>query len=609
MSDYEQRAKPVVTRSSAVAIGTTISGTALAPRPADAAAMPPKTKAHASGRLSLLVISSDKAFCETLTNRTATSTTEKLEVEGVAGLREAIRHLSSPYYDAVILDLAADGCDSNSALQQIVGACLEIPIIAVGDRDDEDAALDALQLGAQEYLVKGTSTGQILMKSVRYAINRKQWEQRLVELAQHDHLTGLPNRMLFQDRLDQALREANRSGILLGIMFLDLDRFKDINDTLGHAVGDKLLQSVAGRLRACIRDSDTVARLGGDEFAIITRNLQSIAEIGYLARRIIEALAKPHQLDGHEIHCTASIGVTVHPINEGGTEQLLKNADLALYRAKETGRDGFQFYDTEMNKSVQTRKILERQIRRALEKQEFILHYQPNVDARTGKVVGSEALVRWQSPSRGLVPPNDFIPLAEETGLIVPMGAWVLREACRQAKEWQDSGNMPGRVAVNLSPVQFRRRDFAETVMEILDETKLDPNNLELEITENVVMGDFNATAHTLETLYNNGIRLVIDDFGTGYSSLTYLKRFPVYKLKIDRSFVRDITTNPEDAAIATAIIGMAHNLKLQVIGEGVETLEQKAYLENCQCDEFQGFYFTKPLSPLQFADWVRTRV
>ncbi|MDD9976215.1 MAG: EAL domain-containing protein [Boseongicola sp.] len=461
--------------------------------------------------------------------------------------------------------------------------------------------------------MNGLNSAASLHQAIRLALSRKQWERQLVGSARYDYLTGLPDRILFRERLEQSILEAHRSGGQMGILFVDLDQFKEINNTLGHEVGDKLLKIATERIRKCVRQADSVARSGGDEFAIIAKRLNPATDAAALAKRINTSLAQPYRIDDNEIHCTASIGITVYPNDGEDADTLQKYADLALHRVKEIGRNGFQFYSATMNKVVHTRKTIEAQIRDALAKDQFVLNYQPNVDARNGRLVGSEALIRLEHPEFGTVPPNHFIPTAEETGLIVAIGEWVLRSACTQARLWQDSGELPARVAVNLSPLQFRRPEFVETVTQVLDETGLDPGNLELEITENVVMADYELTEKTLQALYELGVRLVVDDFGTGYSSLTYLKRFPVCKLKIDRSFVNEIATSAEDAAIVTAIIKMAHSLNLEVIGEGIETTEQLRFLQMQACNEFQGYLFTKALDPNAYGkwaqDWITNRI
>ena len=526
--------------------------------------------------------------------------TKESRVESVVGL------LTSQDFDAVIFDLSLEKKSNLADLDRIVAANPSVPVIVLCQRNDESVVEEALYRGALEYLVNGSKAVRPLRAVIRRAQLRKQWERRLIKSARYDYLTGLPDRILFRERLEQSILDAQRTGGQMGILFVDLDQFKEINNTLGHEIGDKLLKIVTERLRKCVRRADSVARSGGDEFAINANRINPAADGAALAKRINTSLARPYRIDGNEIHCTASIGITVYPNDGDDADTLQKYADLALHRAKEIGRDGFQFYSATMNKVVHTRKTIESQIRVALAKDQFVLQYQPNVDARNGTLVGSEALIRLQHPEFGTVPPNHFIPTAEDTGLIVAIGEWVLQTSCAQARVWQDSGELPARVAVNLSPLQFRRPDFVETVTRVLADTGLDPSNLELEITENVVMADFELTEKTLQSLFELGVHLVVDDFGTGYSSLTYLKRFPVCKLKIDRSFVNEITTSSEDAAIVTAIIKMAHSLNLQVIGEGIETTEQMNFLQAEDCNEFQGYLFTKALDPAAYGAWAQ---
>ncbi len=526
--------------------------------------------------------------------------TRESRIEAVIGL------LTKQKFDAVIYDLSIENNTGLVNLDRIVGASPDIPVIVLCERSDDHAAQEALRRGALETLIKGSESVRPLRQIVRQAHFRKQWERQLIKSARYDYLTGLPDRIFFRERLEQSILDAQRTGGQMGILFVDLDQFKEINNTLGHEIGDKLIKIATERIRKCVRRADSVARSGGDEFAIIANRLNPASDGAALAKRINISLARPYQIDGNEIHCTASIGITVYPNDGQDADTLQKYADLALHRAKEIGRHGFQFYSATMNKIVHTRKTIESQIREALAKDQFVLHYQPNVDALNGKLVGSEALIRLQHPEFGTVPPNHFIPTAEDTGLIVAIGEWVLRSSCAQARIWQDSEDLPARVAVNLSPLQFRRPEFVETVTRVLEDTGLAPSNLELEITENVVMADFELTEKTLQALFELGVHLVVDDFGTGYSSLTYLKRFPVCKLKIDRSFVNEITTSSEDAAIVTAIIKMAHSLNLQVIGEGIETTEQLRFLQAEDCNEFQGYLFTKALDPIAYGEWAQ---
>jgi diguanylate cyclase (GGDEF)-like protein len=392
---------------------------------------------------------------------------------------------------------------------------------------------------------------------------------------------------------------AQRDDKLVAVMALDLDRFKIINDTFGHPVGDRLLQAVAERLASHVREGDTVARMGGDEFTFVLTDLGDSHQAGDIAQKILLSLAAdPFMLEDKEIFMSASMGISVYPVDGGDTTSLIKNADAALYHAKSEGRNNFQYYAREMNASAMQRLTLESALRRALEREEFLLYYQPQIDLASGRIIGLEALLRWQHPERGLVSPGEFIPMLEETGLIVPVGEWVLHAACRQGRAWQQAGLQPIRIAVNLSALQFRQPDLVGMIERILAETGLDPSSheLELELTESLLMKNVEETAATLHRLHEMGVKLSIDDFGTGYSSLSYLKRFPLTSLKIDQSFVRDLSSNPDDAAIVSAIIALGHGLKLNVIAEGVETTEQLAYLREMKCDEMQGFLFSRPV-------------
>jgi diguanylate cyclase (GGDEF)-like protein/PAS domain S-box-containing protein len=429
---------------------------------------------------------------------------------------------------------------------------------------------------------------------------RKEREERVRHLAHHDFLTDLPNRVLLNDRIMQAISLAERSHTQVAVMFLDLDRFKNVNDSLGHTMGDKLLQEVARRLRACMRASDTVSRQGGDEFVILMPDMDDAAHIAHAAQKVLDSVANPYAIDGHELVSTPSIGISVYPADGRDVESLLKNADAAMYHAKESGRNNYQFFTQDMNTRALERLSLERSLRRAVERGELRLHYQPQYDVRSGRIVGVEALIRWEHPDLGLLSPAKFIPFAEETGLILPVGEWVLREACRQNRAWQNQGLPSVRVAVNISAVQFRYSGFPLTVQAALAETGLESRWLELEVTESAIMKDqedVGRVTDSLEHLKSLGLELAIDDFGTGYSSLSYLKRFPIDKLKIDQSFVRDISFDKDDAAITSAIIGLTRNLGLRTIAEGVETREQLDFLQAHGCDEAQGFLFSKPLT------------
>ncbi len=442
--------------------------------------------------------------------------------------------------------------------------------------------------------IGGVTVGRVW--SFRDITKRKQAEERLHYLANFDSLTGLPNRPLFSDRLSQALQRASWHKRSVAVLFLDLDRFKNINDTLGHAFGDLVLKNVSERLTACIREGDTVARLGGDEFVLILDNLAQEEDTRLIAQKILGALSSPFSVEGHEFFITTSIGIALYP-NDGNTyESLIKNADTAMYRAKEKGKNNYQHYSPALNAKISERLALETNLRRALERNEFELHYQPLVAPAWGQVVGVEALLRWKRPGIGMIPPSEFIPVAEETGLILPIGEWVLRTACAQNKAWHSAGLPPIRMAVNLSGGQFQQHNLVETISNILHETGLSPEFLELELTESIIMKSTEVTVTMLRRLDALGIKISVDDFGTGYSSLSYLKRFPVSTLKIDRTFVGDLTTDPDDKAIVKAIITLAHSLKLGVVAEGVETREQLNFLRSLQCDYVQGKLFSTPL-------------
>jgi diguanylate cyclase (GGDEF)-like protein/PAS domain S-box-containing protein len=438
---------------------------------------------------------------------------------------------------------------------------------------------------------------------------RKMAAARIHHLAHHDSLTDLPNRVLFQERLRQALAQAKRGGGQLALMFLDLDKFKDINDTLGHHIGDLLLKAVAKRLKRCVRETDTVARLGGDEFAVILTNLADAADASTVAETIINSIADPFGLEDHEVLTSTSIGITVYPHDAASADQLLKNADLAMFRSKAEGRNNYHFYVAEMDAEVQARKLLERDLRAAMGTEQLELHYQPLIELSTGEVVGCEALIRWNHPHRGWISPAEFIPVAEKSELIAPLGRWILHRACLQGRAWLDEGLPPMKVAVNLSPAQFKHNQQLVTqVSDILSQARLDPTQLQLEITEGIAMQNIDATLEVLRQLRAMGVVISIDDFGTGYSSLNYLKRFPVDKLKIDRSFVTDIGLHPDNAAVVKAIVNLGHSLGTRVNVEGVETREQLDFLIEHDVDEAQGFYFAKALPAAEFAKLVREK-
>ena len=425
---------------------------------------------------------------------------------------------------------------------------------------------------------------------------RMHTQERLHYLAYHDVLTGLANRSLFMDRLEHAISKQRDSDNILAVFFLDLDQFKNINDTLGHEVGDQLLRAISNQLQRYTRKGDTIARLGGDEFVILLEDIPTKEVIPPLAQKLIDAMSRPFMVKEHELFETVSIGISTYPSDGNNSNVLLKNADTAMYRAKDRGRNNYKFYSADMGEKASERLALETDLRHALERNEFSLHYQPQIDINTNKVIGTEALIRWNHPEKGMILPSLFIPILEETGMIVPIGEWVLKTACTQNKKWQKMNLLTVPVSVNLSSRQFHDKNLVKIVEDILTDSGLNSEYLDFEITESVLMQNVDETIDNMETLNAMGIKLSIDDFGTGYSSLSYLKHFNIDTLKIDRGFVRDITTNTDDASIVNTIVSMAHNMNLSVIAEGVETEEQAAFLKECSCDALQGYLYSKPV-------------
>jgi len=480
------------------------------------------------------------------------------------------------------------------ALRSHIEACWSLPILS--------GAGDVLGTFAMYYSTPRIPSAaeqrmvEIAAHIAGLAIERARAEETISHLAYHDHLTGLPNRALFHDRLTVALAQARRQKRTAAVLFLDLDEFKTVNDTAGHVLGDGLLQKVAERLTGVIRDGDTAARMGGDEFAVLVPEVSSVDEVAHVAERVLEAFRRPWVLGGQEFHVTTSVGIAMYPTDSSDAESLLRNADDAMYEAKDQGKNRYNLYTAALSVRIAERLALESSLRRGLERGEFVVYYQPQVNIESGRVVGLEALVRWQHPDLGLVLPAEFIPVAEETGLIVQLGAWVLNTACAQTRAWHEAGFSSLRVAVNLSPRQFQQRDLLDTVGEALGETGLDPHHLQLEITEGIAMDDAEFSVAALQRLVEMGVQVAIDDFGTGHSSLSYLKRFPIQAVKIDQSFVQGLMTDANDGAIAGAIIDVAHNLGLTVIAEGVETPEQLDFLRQRRCDEMQGYLYSKPL-------------
>ena len=483
---------------------------------------------------------------------------------------------------------------------------------AQGGLTDEEVGLVRID-GAPAWILANAllrppreDASEVLEGTVIDITQRKNAERQIVHQAYHDALTGLPNRMLFYDRLTQALSLARRDERGLAVLFLDLDQFKLVNDTLGHAAGDRLLVEIARRLQNTVRDCDTVARVGGDEFTLLLRNLDEGSDAARAAQKVLDAIARPVEVDGQRLYLTTSVGISMYPGDGQEAEALLTNADIAMYRAKELGRSRFQLCTPAMNAKSVARLTLERDLRQALERGELALLYQPQVRIATGRTVGVEALLRWNHPERGLVRPAEFIGVAEETGLILPIGEWVLRAACKQARQWHQDGSAELRVAVNLSALQFQQRGLVAVVEKILSDTGVDPDWLVLEITESAAMHDAELTVEVLAMLRAMGLRIAIDDFGTGHASLSYLRQFPIDSLKIDRAFVSDLETSREGSAIVNAIIGLAHGLDLEVVAEGVETEGQLRFLAEHGCEEYQGFLISQALSAVKVPRFVQ---
>ena len=471
---------------------------------------------------------------------------------------------------------------------------------------------DGLEIPVEDSLApihdrQGRTTGTVIV--FRDVSASRTMATQMAHSAQHDFLTGLPNRMLFNDRVAQAIALGRRNSKKVAVLFLDLDGFKHINDSLGHPTGDKVLQSVAKRLVDCVRFSDTVSRQGGDEFVVLLSEVAQAEDAAISARRMLHAVAETHSIDKHDLHVTTSIGVSVYPDDGPDSETLIKNADTAMYQAKENGRQSYQFFKSDMNIRAVERQSIEENLRRALERNEFTLHYQPKVNLNTGEITGAEALIRWKHPTEGLVSPARFIPVAEDCGLILPISNWVLREACKQAREWMVAGLHSISVAVNISALELRDESFLERVFAILAETCLDPRLLELELTESVLMKHPDSATSILKNLRAAGVRVAVDDFGTGYSSLSYLRKFPADAIKIDQSFIRQMSATPGETSIVTAIIRMGQSLNLRVIAEGVETQTELEFLQSQHCDEAQGYYFSRPVSPQQFASLLETGI
>jgi len=559
------------------------------------------------------------------------------ELTWVDNLTDGIAHLQTMSEDVVLLDLGLPESSGLATLHGLLARVSAVPtLVILSGLSDENIAVQAVQSGAQDYLVKGHVDAALLVRSIRYAVERSQakqalrqandeLERRVVErtaelastiealhaeiaereqaeeriryMAHHDGLTGLPNRELLQDRLTQAIAHAHRNRTQVAVLFIGLDHFKHINDSLGHEIGDRLLQMVADRLQECLREGDSLARSGGDEYMLCLASPAGVAEAAFVAQKALDTLNQIFLVDGNELHASASIGISLYPDDGADVATLMRAADTAMNHAKERERGRYHFFTQALNQAAQQRLALENNFRQAVAKGEFMLHYQPQVDMANGRIFSCEALLRWRQQGSAPISCPDFISIAEETGLILPLGNWLLREACRQLKQWQDAGQPQLRIAVNLSPRQFYQPHFHDMIEMILDETGLAPASLDLEITESLLLQQSDEVLDILNRLNRMGIQLTVDDFGTGYSSLSYLQRFPVHALKIDQSFVRKIGHDRNATALVTAIIAMANSLELKVLAEGVETKQQVDFLLSHGCQTAQGFYYSEAVS------------
>jgi diguanylate cyclase (GGDEF)-like protein len=527
---------------------------------------------------------------------------EDLELVSAGRVSEAEHRLQTEPFDAILLDLTLPDSNGLESLNRVQRVAPHVPVVVLSGLTDESIALEAVRNGAQDYLLKGGCDGTALARAVRYSAERKRAELEVRHSAQHDSLTGLPNRMLLLDRLGQALARARRERKLLAVLFIDLDDFKTINDTQGHPAGDALLRSVSARLSACIRQSDTVARIGGDEFTIILPQVAHVDDVGRFADKVLDRFRQPFRINGHEEYTSASVGISVLPVDGDTPEALLEAADAAMYRAKQSGGDAYEFHSTATSLKASERLSLGNRLRFALNGGELKLHYQPRVDGRNARIVGMEALLRWDHPNLGLLPPARFIPLAEEMGLIVAIGDWVLLRACGQVQHWNRARRgSPLSVSVNLSSRQFAHRNLSDKVERALRLSGLPPQHLELELTEGGILLDERAALPTIHELHDLGVRLSVDDFGMGYSSLNRLRNLPLDALKIDRSFVERMHSE-RDAAVVAAIVTMARGMRMSAVAEGVETEDQMLALREMDCDEMQGFYFSAAVPSDGFA-------
>ena len=518
-------------------------------------------------------------------------------LEWCCELEASLAMVLSGDFDIILLDYHWHEATAQDLLMAARAQGCQVPIIVMTDEMEAVVDREAIRLGASDYLIKGRIEAQLLERTIRYAIERKCAEHKLAKLAHYDPLTNIPNRILFRDRLDHAVKLAERDGLSFSLMYLDLNGFKQVNDSFGHDAGDELIRVCAQRLEACMRRSDSVARIGGDEFTLLLEHTESTADIAHIAEKVLKVIEQPYQVGSHSVEVGASIGIAIYPEAGKSVDELQKHADMAMYDAKLVSGSQYRFFTEALNVEARRQLLLESELRRALRRDEFLLYYQPRIDLNTGQVVGLEALLRWSHPERGMIYPEEFIAIAEDSGLIIPLGYWVLHRACSDLQSLRASGIEGLTMAVNLSLRQFKDERLVSRAQDIIATTGVDPSSLEFEITETAMMENIELVQKSMEALASMKCRFSLDDFGTGYSSFSHLQRLPITAIKIDKGFVAELCKRQEDAALVAAMINLAHSLGKQVIAEGVESDFQELLLREFGCDQAQGFYLCKPLS------------
>ena len=556
--------------------------------------------------LKILLVDDDIEDSTSTRNMLTEGFDTQCEIRCAKSMSESLQLVEEESFEIILLDLELPDSTGLDTLRQLRQTHPGAAVLIISGLQDEALAVQAVQNGAQDYLIKGQINSQALSRAIRYAIERHRVQEQVTYQAHYDHLTGLANRGMFYERLHYSLARCHRNDSAIALLFIDLDHFKAINDTFGHDYGDDILKTVAIRIKKCIREVDTGVRMGGDEFAILLDQISSVEDVGTVAQRLLALIAQPMVVHDHELHVTCSIGVTIYPWDFAKAQDLLKHSDTAMYRAKAKGGNNFQCYTAGMQSSSFDRSTIEVELRRGLTKGEFLLHYQPQIELGSHQTIGMEALIRWQHPYQGMVGPMDFIPKAEETGMIVPIGEWVLQTAAEQAKKWEREGFPLAPISVNLSARQVHQRSLPASIENILQATQLDPQYLRLELTENFLINESPSTLATLRDLKAMGVQIYIDDFGVGYASLRYLRAFPLDGLKLDQSLIQDITTDLNNAAIVQAIISLGNTLGLKVIAEGVETQEQADFLIDHGCDTIQGYWVTPPLPAHESVRWLK---